>query len=82
MRSIFALGVLIVLCTSANAATVQHSGPHPFQQRGVIVHPGQAVPPGWYKFSGYSPISPEQDRNLDPSNYGGDVSPEVLEPSR
>ena len=81
MRPIFALGVLIVLCAPANAATVQHSGPHP-QQRDVIVHHGQAVPPGWYKFPGYSPISPEQDRNLDPSNYGGDVSPEVLEPSR
>ena len=82
MRSIFALGVLIALCTSANAATVQHSGPHHFQQRDVIVHPGQAVSPGWYKFPGYSPIPPEQDRNLDPSNYGGDVYPEVLEPSR
>ena len=84
MRSIFALGVLLALCTSANAATVHHPGPHHFQQRDVIVHPSQdeAVPPGWYKFPGYSPISPEQDRNLDPSNYGGDVSPEVLEPSR
>jgi hypothetical protein len=72
MRSIFALGVLIALCTSANAATAHHSGSHHFQQRDVIVH----------KFPGYSPIPPEQDRNLDPSNYGGDVSPGVLEPSR
>jgi hypothetical protein len=73
MRSIFALGVLIALCTSANAATVHHSGPHHFQQRDVIVHPrrDEAVPPGWYKFPGYPPIPPEQNRNLDPSNFGG-----------
>ena len=68
MRSIFALGILIALCTSANAAKVHHSKP-----RDVIVRPGQneAVPPGWYKFPGYPPIPPEQNRNLDPSNFGG-----------
>ena len=50
----------------------------------VIVHPSQfeAVSPGRYKFPGYAPTAPQQKRNLDPSNYGGDVSPEVLEPSR
>ena len=53
---------------------------HHFQQRDVIVHPGQAgaVPPAWYKFPGYAPIPPAQNRNLDPSNYGGDLSPGVL----
>jgi hypothetical protein len=68
MRSIFALGILIALCTSANAAKVHHSKP-----RDVIVHPSQneAVPPGWYKFPGYPAIPPEQNRNLDPSNFGG-----------
>jgi hypothetical protein len=71
MRSILALGVLIALCTSANAAKVHHSGPS--QPRNVIVRPSQdeAVPPGWYKFPGYPPIPPGQNRNLDPSNFGG-----------
>jgi hypothetical protein len=73
MRSILALGVLIALCTSANAAKVHHSGPHHFQRRDVIVHPSQdeAAPSGWYKFPGYPPIPPDQNRNLDPSNFGG-----------
>jgi hypothetical protein len=73
MRSIFALGILIALCTSANAAKVRHSGPHHSQPRDVIVRPSQdgAVPPGWYKFPGHPPIPPEQNRNLDPSNRGG-----------
>jgi hypothetical protein len=73
MRSILVISVLIALCTSANAATVHHSRPHHFQQQDIIVHPSQdeAVPPGWYKFPGYPPIPPEQNRNLDPSNYGG-----------
>ena len=37
MRFIFALSVLIALCTSANAATLS---PHHFQQRDFIVHSG------------------------------------------
>ena len=47
---------------------------HHFQQ----VHPNQAgaVPTGWYRFPGYAPVRPEQNRNLDPSNYGGDLPPE------
>jgi hypothetical protein len=68
MRSVFALGVLIALCTSADAARVHHSKP-----RHVIVRPSQgvAVPPWWYKFQGYPPIPPGENRNLDPSNFGG-----------
>jgi hypothetical protein len=52
-----------------------------FQQRDVIVDPGQAVavPPARYQFPGYAPIPPAQNRNLDPSNYGGDLPPEILE---
>ena len=73
MRSIFALGILIALGTSANAAKVHYCGPHYSQPRDVIVRPSQdePVPPGWYKFPGYPPIPPEQNRNLDPSNFGG-----------
>ncbi|WP_249156667.1 hypothetical protein [Bradyrhizobium sp. KB893862 SZCCT0404] len=29
------------------------------------------VPPGWYKFPGQPPIPPSENRNLDPSNFGG-----------
>jgi hypothetical protein len=67
MRSIFALGLLIALCASANAAKVHHVKP-----RDAIVRPsqGEVVPPGWYKFPGYPPIPPEQNRNLDPSTRG------------
>jgi hypothetical protein len=67
MRSIFALGLLIALCVSANAAKVHHVKP-----RDAIVRPsqGEVVPPGWYKFPGYPPIPPEQNRNLDPSTRG------------
>ncbi len=69
MRSVLALGLLISLLGPAGAATLHHprSRPH------VIVRPGQgvAVPSGWYKFPGYPPIPPQQNRNLDPSNFGG-----------
>ena len=53
---------------------------HVTSRHGVIVHPGQveAIPPGRYKFPGYAPTASQQNRNLDPSNYGGDVSPEGL----
>jgi hypothetical protein len=50
MRAVLALGVLIALCASANAATVHHSKPRP-----VIVRPSQGLTapgarfavPGW-----------------------------------
>ena len=67
MRSALALALLIALCASASAAKVHHSRP-----RDVDVRPNQggAAPPGWYRFPGYAPIPPEQNRNLDPSNRG------------
>ena len=66
MRSVFALGLLISLCASASAATVHHS------RSRHIVRPSEdvPVPPGWYKFPGYPPIPPEQNRNLDASTRG------------
>lgn len=69
MRSLLALGLLIGLCVSAGAATVHH----PRARHPTVVRPSgdMAVPPGWYKFPGYPPIPPEQNRNLDPSNFGG-----------
>jgi hypothetical protein len=67
IRSVLALGLLVALCASANAATAHRAKPRHF-----IVGPSQgvAVPPGWYKFPGYPPIPPEQNRNLDPSTRG------------
>lgn len=74
------LGLLVTLCAAANAATLHHHR----TRHHVIVRasaassfaavPGSqsvAVPPGWYKFPGYPPIPPEQNRNLDPSTFGG-----------
>jgi hypothetical protein len=61
------LGLLIALCASAGAAKVHHSKPRDVD---VLRNQGGAVPPGWYKFPGYAPIPPEENRNLDPSNRG------------
>ena len=69
MRFILALGVLIALCTSANAAKVHH-----FRARDhVTIQPskGTCVPPTCYKFPGYPPLPPEAIRTHDPSNFGG-----------
>jgi hypothetical protein len=69
MRSILALGVLIALCTSANAAKVHH-----FRTRDhVTIQPSQGpcVPPTCYKFPGYPPLPPEAIRTHDPSTFGG-----------
>ena len=69
MRSILALGVLIALCTSANAAKVHH-----FRMRDhVTIQPSQGpcVPPTCYKFPGYPPLPPEAIRTHDPSTFGG-----------
>jgi hypothetical protein len=71
MRAVVALGfaVMISLCVPAGAATRHHARP----RHAVVVHRNDdlGVPPGWYKFPGYPPIPPEQNRNLDPSNFGG-----------
>ena len=67
MRSILALGVLIALCTSANAAKVHH-----FRTRDhVTPSQGTCVPPACYKYPGYPPLPPEAIRNHDPSTFGG-----------
>jgi hypothetical protein len=65
----FAMG----LAAPAAAAAVRHKHPHHhgWSER-IAPHPaGEYVPPGWYKFPGYPPIPPEENRNLDPSNFGG-----------
>jgi hypothetical protein len=72
MRTLVILGLLVGLCAPAGAATRHQSRPH-HPERHVIVPSGQygAAPPGWYSFPGYRPIPPEENRNLDPSNFGG-----------
>jgi hypothetical protein len=56
-------------CATAAAAPIDHAQ----RRHHVIVRPAEdaAVPPGWYKFPGYRPIPPSENRNLDPSNFGG-----------
>jgi hypothetical protein len=51
MRSILALGLLVILCASANAATVHRSKPatvhHLHTRQHVIVRPSEGVTPGF-----------------------------------
>jgi len=69
MRSVLALALLISAYAPVAAAPAHHARSH----RHVVVHlPEDApVPPGWYKFPGWPPIPPSENRNLDPSNFGG-----------
>jgi hypothetical protein len=69
MRSVVALVILISACAPLAAAPAHHA---PARHHAVVRLPEDApVPPGWYKFPGYPPIPPSENRNLDPSNYGG-----------
>jgi hypothetical protein len=71
MRSLLALILCVSLVPIAEAATVHHvriqHRDHPMPR----FNRDEVVPPGWYKFPGYPPIPAEQNRNLDPSNFGG-----------
>lgn len=69
MRSVLVLLLLVSSCASAVAVPRHHARP----RHHVLVHPEtrMVVPPGWYKFPGYPPIPPSENRNLDPSNFGG-----------
>lgn len=69
MRSVLALVLLISTGASAAAAPMHHVRP----RHHVVVRPPEnaPVPPGWYKFPGRAPIPPSENRNLDPSNFGG-----------
>jgi hypothetical protein len=79
LASILALGLLIAPGAPAGAAAARRHHQHqPGFARSDIFRsshdeavPHEAVPPGWYKFPGYPPIPPEENRNLDPSNFGG-----------
>jgi hypothetical protein len=69
MRSVFALGLLVALCASANAETVHHfRTPHRVTTQSSQ---GACVPPECYKFPGYPPLPPEAVRTHDASTFGG-----------
>ncbi|MGC2086740.1 MAG: hypothetical protein WA702_25640 [Bradyrhizobium sp.] len=54
------------------AAASAHRVPLRHHERvDIRPRPSDAVPAGWYKFPGYPAIPPEENRNLDPSNFGG-----------
>ena len=69
------------LVTAAMLATPAMARTNHVMSR-VIVHPSQveANSLGRYRLPGYAPTAPQQNRNLDPSNYGGDLPPEVMKP--
>jgi hypothetical protein len=61
MRFVLALGLLIALCASANAAKVHHAKP-----RHVVVRPVQPVDPR------FPPVLQDQTPSYnDPSKFGG-----------
>jgi hypothetical protein len=61
MRCVLALGLLIALCASANAARMHHSKP-----RHAIARPSQTVDPR------FPPVLQDQTpRYDDPSKFGG-----------
>jgi hypothetical protein len=61
MRAVLALGMLVALCASADAATVHHSKP-----RHVIVRHSQSVDPR------FPPVLQDQTPSYDdPSKFGG-----------
>ena len=64
MRSILALGILIALCTSANAAKVHHRKPHAGLVRAAqpVAVPKTYAVPGWTE---------KQTRNWMDSYHGG-----------
>ncbi|MDA9398443.1 hypothetical protein [Bradyrhizobium sp. CCBAU 45389] len=64
---------IVILLMSACAAAAAAPAHHARQHHPVIARPSEdvPVPPGWYKFPGWPPIPPSENRNLDPSNFGG-----------
>jgi hypothetical protein len=69
MRSVLVLVLLISAWAPAAAAPAHRVHP----RRPIVVRPAEdaPVPPGWYKFPGHPAIPPSENRNLDPSNFGG-----------
>ena len=77
MRSVFALGLLIMLCASADAATVHRAKPHQAHFRTlppVVIQPGQrATAPTRFAVPGWTD---QQTRQwLDNASSGWDSDP-------
>jgi hypothetical protein len=66
------IGSFSIGLVGAAAAAPAHRAHIPRHERvDIRPRPTDATPPGWYRFPGYPPIPPEENRNLDPSNFGG-----------
>ena len=75
MRSLLALSVsaavLLGMSLPADAAKSHHRSVQNFHRANAAIVVPDALPPPVYRYPGYGPIPPEQNRNLDPSNFGG-----------
>ncbi|NEU94548.1 hypothetical protein FNJ47_01565 [Bradyrhizobium sp. UFLA 03-164] len=67
MSLALALSLVILSSAVADAAT----GHHRRVRQHLIISPiEQVAPPGWYRYPGFGPIPPGENRNLDPSTRG------------
>jgi hypothetical protein len=75
MRSLLALSVsaavLLGMSLPADAAKSHHRSVQNFHGANAAVMAPDAIPAPVYRYPGYGTIPPEQNRNLDPSNFGG-----------
>jgi hypothetical protein len=76
MRPLFGLVLSAALVPGlsepVNAAKSQQRSVQNFRAaHGAMAEPDTGVRPGVYRYPGYGPIPPGQNRNLDPSNWGG-----------
>jgi hypothetical protein len=74
MRSVLAFGLLVALCTSANAATVHHfKRVHHPEPRRTYVRPDRGVDPLYQRVDPrFPPVIEDQTPSYnDPSKFGG-----------
>ncbi|MHC2438442.1 hypothetical protein ACVMB0_005817 [Bradyrhizobium sp. USDA 4451] len=58
---------LALVNAAADAATAHHRR---VRQHLIIAPSEQPAPSGWYRYPGFGPIPPGENRNLDPSTRG------------
>ena len=75
MRSLLALSVsaalLLGMSLPAAAAKSHHRSVQNFRGANAAIVAPDPLPAPVYRYPGYGPIPPWQNRNLDPSNWGG-----------
>ena len=75
MRSLLALSVsaavLLAMSLPADAAKSQRRPVQNFRGANAAVIAPDVLPAPAYRYPGYGQIPPAQNRNLDPSNWGG-----------